>query len=232
MQASYTLGKSEDLGSQAVGSADFDNSFQPRYAFDPMDNKGLSDFDIRHNFTFQRDVGDSVRTSLTGVRARARASGWQLSSIRHGCDRAFRSARCSGFDRARAAALRRRGTAARSRRRLLAQSGARRRRSVLRSRTASRCRRLGTFGNVPRNTITGPGYGDAGHGVLQERPARPAGAGFSCARKAFNVTNHVELRPAGDDGVQLGRPRARTPARSPTIVGTARQFQFGVKVDF
>ena len=52
LQAAYTLGKSEDLGSQAVGSADFDNSFQPRYAFDPMDNKGLSDFDIRHNFSF------------------------------------------------------------------------------------------------------------------------------------------------------------------------------------
>src|SRR5439155_20958601 len=34
LQGSYTLGKSEDLGSQAVGSADFDNSFQPRYAFD------------------------------------------------------------------------------------------------------------------------------------------------------------------------------------------------------
>ncbi|MBA2304345.1 MAG: TonB-dependent receptor, partial [Acidobacteria bacterium] len=29
MQASYTWGKSEDLGSQAVGSGDFDNSFQP-----------------------------------------------------------------------------------------------------------------------------------------------------------------------------------------------------------
>src|SRR5258705_12598771 len=38
LQAAYTLGKSEDLGSQAVGSADFDNSFQPAYAFDPMSN--------------------------------------------------------------------------------------------------------------------------------------------------------------------------------------------------
>ena len=29
MQASYTLGKSIDYGSQAVGSGDFENSFQP-----------------------------------------------------------------------------------------------------------------------------------------------------------------------------------------------------------
>src|SRR6266571_908772 len=80
LQASYTLGKSEDLGSQAVGSADFDNSFQPRYAFDPMDNKGLSDFDIRHNFAFNATWELPFGRSLGGP-ARALAHGWQLSSI-------------------------------------------------------------------------------------------------------------------------------------------------------
>src|SRR5207248_3279138 len=80
MQASYTLGKSEDLGSQAIGSGDFDNSFQPRYAFDPNDNKGLSDFDIRHNFAFNATWEIPVRASWSGA-ARALAAGWQLSSI-------------------------------------------------------------------------------------------------------------------------------------------------------
>ena len=52
MQASYTFGKSIDYGSQAVGSGDFGNSFQPPYWQIPSLNKGASDFDIRHNFTF------------------------------------------------------------------------------------------------------------------------------------------------------------------------------------
>src|SRR5207247_104672 len=80
LQASYTLGKSEDLGSQAIGSADFDNSFQPRYAFDPMDNKGLSDFDIRHNFVFNYAWELPFGKSLGGV-GRALAGGWQLAGI-------------------------------------------------------------------------------------------------------------------------------------------------------
>src|SRR5204862_6037902 len=75
MQASYTFGKSEDLGSQAVGSADFDNSFQPRYAFDPIDNPALPDFDIRHNFVFNSTWEIPVPRSLGGA-AKALAEGW------------------------------------------------------------------------------------------------------------------------------------------------------------
>src|SRR5205085_2438956 len=79
VQASYTLGKSVDEGSQAVGSGDFSNSFQPPYGAIPALNKGLSDFDIRHNFsansTWQIPAGH-----LTGA-SRALASGWQLSGI-------------------------------------------------------------------------------------------------------------------------------------------------------
>src|SRR5207248_6441004 len=71
---------SEDLGSQAVGGADFDNSYQPRYAFDPNDNRGLSDFDIRHNFVFNYTWELPFGKSLTGV-AKAIADGWQLSGI-------------------------------------------------------------------------------------------------------------------------------------------------------
>src|SRR5262249_18359397 len=100
MQASYTLGKSEDLGSQAVGSADFDNSFQPRYAFVPLDNKGLSDFDIRHNFVFNCPWELPFGKSLGGL-AGALAYGWQVSGIvtvRSGIP----VTPVLGFDRARA----------------------------------------------------------------------------------------------------------------------------------
>ena len=80
LQASYTLGKSEDLGSQAVGSGDFDNSFQPAYGHDPESNKGLSDFDIRHNFVFNYTYELPLANSATGFTA-ALAHGWQFSGI-------------------------------------------------------------------------------------------------------------------------------------------------------
>src|SRR5262249_23476333 len=80
IQASYTLGKSEDLGSQAVGSGDFDNSFQPAYFAIPELNHGASDFDIRHNFVFNSTWELPFGRSLTGF-ARGLAYGWQLSNI-------------------------------------------------------------------------------------------------------------------------------------------------------
>ena len=100
MQASYTWGKSEDYGSQAVGGGDFDNSFQPAYGHDPASNEGLSDYDIRHNFVFNYTWEVPVARGATGFTA-ALAQGWQLSGII-----ALRSgvpfSPQLGFDRARA----------------------------------------------------------------------------------------------------------------------------------
>ena len=48
---SYAWAKSIDTGSTAAFSDNFVNSVQRLY-FDPKQGRGLSDFDIRHNFTF------------------------------------------------------------------------------------------------------------------------------------------------------------------------------------
>ncbi|MGH9196758.1 MAG: TonB-dependent receptor domain-containing protein, partial [Acidimicrobiia bacterium] len=100
VQASYTWGKSIDEGSQAIGSGDFDNSFQPRYGYDRSDNRGLSDFDIRHNFVVNYSYDVPFGRHLRGV-AGALASGWQLAGVI-----AARSGvpftPVLGFDRARA----------------------------------------------------------------------------------------------------------------------------------
>src|SRR6185369_15637711 len=80
LQASYTLGKSMDLGSQAVGSGDFDNSFQPAYSFDPLSNKGLSDFDVRHNFVVNSSWELPFGSGLTGLKG-GLVRGWQISGI-------------------------------------------------------------------------------------------------------------------------------------------------------
>ena len=79
-QASYTLGKSMDDGSQAIGSSDFSNSFQPRYGPDPADNWGPSDFDIRHNFVFNYSYELPLAADAHGF-VQALAGGWQISGI-------------------------------------------------------------------------------------------------------------------------------------------------------
>jgi outer membrane receptor protein involved in Fe transport len=228
LQASYTLGQSEDLGSQAIGSGDFDNSFQPRYAFDPVDNKGLSDFDIRHNFVFNYTWELPFGKSATGV-ARGLAGGWQLSGIvtlRSGIPFTPQL----GVDRARA---------------LPRSSGAGQRPNL-----ASGCTLnpvlgsptqyfdpncfslpdLGFFGDVPRNTISGPGFASWDMAVFKNLP-------FGATRRVqlrvegFNITNRANFGPPATT-VFNSDGRVANAGEITSIVGTARQFQFGVKVDF
>ena len=227
VQASYTLGKSEDLGSQAVGSADFDNSFQPRYAFDPMDNKGLSDFDIRHNFAFNA-TWEIPAGTLTGV-AHAIAGGWQVSSIvsmRSGIP----FTPVLGSDRARAAP----------------RSGGAGQRPDL----VSGCSlnpvlggadqyfdpncfslpALGTFGNVPRNTMIGPGFGSWDMAFFKNITF-PGERRIQLRAEGFNITNRVNFG-LPQSTVFNAAGRVSNAGQITTIVGSARQWQFGVKVDF
>jgi hypothetical protein len=228
LQGSYTLGKSEDLGSQAVGSADFDNSFQPRYAFDPMDNKGLSDFDIRHNVAFNATWEIPFGRSLGGA-AHALAHGWQVSSIltiRSGIP----FTPVLGVDRARA---------------LPRSGGAGQRPDLVAGCSLSpvlggadqyfdpNCfslPALGAFGNVPRNTLAGPGFGSWDMAFFRNITL-PGGRRIQLRAEGFNITNHVNLglpQPI----VFNASGRVSNTGQITTIVGSARQWQFGVKVDF
>jgi hypothetical protein len=84
-QASYTLGKAIDTGSNQLGSGDHTNEgadrlrpVPPPYALDRTDNKGLAAYDIRHNFVLNASYELPMR--LSGV-ARALAGDWVLSGI-------------------------------------------------------------------------------------------------------------------------------------------------------
>jgi hypothetical protein len=228
MQASYTLGKSEDLGSQAVGGGDFDNSFQPAYAFDPMSNKGLSDFDIRHNFVYNSTWELPFGRKLTGV-ARGLAAGWQLSgilTIRSGIP----FSPVLAFDRARA--LPRSGGAG-QRPDLVSGCSLN---PVLGGATQyfdPNCFALpaaGTLGNVPRNTLIGPGFRSLDMAIFKNL-SFGAGRRLQLRAEGFNVTNHVNFGlPA--TAVFNSAGRVGTAGQITTIVGTARQFQFGLKFEF
>lgn len=228
MQASYTLGKSQDLGSQAVGSGDFDNSFQPAYSFDRFSNKGLSDFDIRHNFVYNATWELPFGRSATGL-ARGLAYGWQLSGIltlRSGVP----FSPVLGFDRARV--LPRSGGAG-QRPDLVAGCSLN---PVLGGATLyfdPACFALpaaGTLGNVPRNTIIGPGYESLDMAIFKNF-AFGQGKRLQFRAEGFNVGNRVNFGlPAATVFNAAGL--VGNVGQITSIVGTARQFQFGLKLEF
>jgi hypothetical protein len=228
VQASYTLGKSVDEGSQAVGSGDFNNSFQPPYGAIPLLNKGLSDFDIRHNFsanaTWQIPFGDQ----LTGV-AHGVAAGWQLSGI-FTAHSGIPITPMLGFDRARA--LPRSGGAGQwpdlapgcSNNPVLGDPN---------EWFDTSCFLLpaaGTIGNLGRNTVTGPGY-EALDMALFKNLSLGGARRLQLRFEGFNITNHVNFGLPSTTVFSSSGP-VSTAGQITSIVGTARQFQFGAKITF
>lgn len=228
LQASYTWGKSEDYGSQAVGSGDFENSFQPAYGHDPESNKGLSDYDVRHNFVFNYTWEVPFAKNLTGL-AGALAHGWQLSGIVTARSGVPFSPQL-GFDRARA----------------LPRSGGAGQRPDLAPGASSNpilggheqyfdplaftFPEAGFLGNLPRNTLIGPDYASWDASLVKNfRVGERRRLQFRA--EVFNVLNRANFglpRTLVFDAVD----RVPNAGEITTTVGTARQMQFGLKFEF
>ncbi len=228
-QGSYTLGRSNDEGSLSAGSADFDNGFPPRYADDRHDNYGLSDYDVRHNFTFNYSYVLPFGEGTQGV-ARVLAAGWQLSGIV-----ALRSGvpftPVLSFDRARA----------------LPRSGGDGQRpnwapgydqsTVILGGpdryfdpNAFVLPEAGTFGDVGRNALIGPGYASWNMAVFKNvelggrRKLQLRLETFNLLNRAnFSLPSRVVFGASG---------RVENAGEITDIVGTARQIQLGVKIEF
>ena len=227
MQASYTYGNSRDEGSQAVGSGDFNNSFQPPYWQIPSLNKGPSDFDIRHNFTVNSTWELPFGRSSSGV-VHGVLGGWQLSNVvtaRSGVP----FTPMLGFDRARA----------------LPRSGGAGQWPDLVAGCSSnpvtgdpnqwfdvRCFALpaaGTIGNLGRNTVRGPRY--AAWDLALFKNFTLGGTRLQFRAEGFNITNHANFG-LPNTTVFNSSGLVSNAGQITTIVGTARQFQFGVKMNF
>jgi hypothetical protein len=228
MQASYTWGKSEDYGSQAVGSGDFDNSFQPAYGHDPASNKGLSDYDIRHNVVFNYTWELPSARAATGSVARL-AQGWQFSGIvtlRSGVP----FSPMLGFDRARA--LPRSGGAG-QRPNLAPGASAD---PVLGGPdryfdpTAFTLPDPGFLGDLPRNTLIGPGFAtwDAS---LVRNVRIGASRRLQVRLEVFNLLNRANFG-LPEATVFDASGRVANAGEITSTVGTARQMQLGLKFEF
>jgi hypothetical protein len=88
----------------------------------------------------------------------------------------------------------------------------------------------GTLGNVPRNTLIGPGFRTLDLAIFKNVPFG-AGRRLQLRAEGFNVTNHVNFGlPASTVFNSAGR--VTNAGQITSIVGTARQFQFGLKLEF
>lgn len=95
----------------------------------------------------------------------------------------------------------------------------------------------GTFGNVPRNSLRGPGYADVDMSVFKDIfPERRVHGQFQA--EAFNVFNHTNLgNPTGNVSAGTFGTITATNASTGSVnmtstVGAARIFQFAAKIIF
>jgi len=80
MQGSYTWAKSIDTGSSSIAGDTFGNSVSSLPLFDPRLRRGLSDFDIRHNFVLNYMWQIKNPSTWTGPLSYV-AKGWELGGI-------------------------------------------------------------------------------------------------------------------------------------------------------
>ena len=82
-QGSYTWSKSIDTASTSVGSDAFSNSLVGMQWFYPSVNRGLSDFDLRHNFTAHIvwDIGGPLDANAKGNMQSKLYRGWEFGTI-------------------------------------------------------------------------------------------------------------------------------------------------------
>jgi hypothetical protein len=83
IQGSYTWSKSIDTGSTSVGSDAFSNSLIGLQWFYPSVNRGLSDFDIRHNAVVHTvwDIGGPLDANAVASLPSKLVRGWELGTI-------------------------------------------------------------------------------------------------------------------------------------------------------
>jgi outer membrane receptor protein involved in Fe transport len=228
-QGSYTFGKSYDEGSQAIGSGDFSNSFQPRYAYDRSDNYGRSDFDIRHNFVFNYSYELPFGRNSNGLMA-ALAGGWQMAgivSVRSGVP----FTPVIGFDRARA-----RPRSGGAGQRPSWAPGYNRDNVILGGNTqyfdpnAFVLPAPGFFGDVERNALEGPGFATWDMSVMKNLRFGSRYRG-QFRFEVFNVLNRANFGlPTSTVFNSAGR--VENTGEITNIVGTARQMQLGFKFEF
>ncbi|MEO5895543.1 MAG: TonB-dependent receptor [Vicinamibacterales bacterium] len=225
--ASYSLGNSVDDGSTDVGQTDLQaNASLPQDPDDPLSSRGPSDFDVRHNFSAHFSAVIPWSSNAPGALG-AVLGGWQLNGIASLSSGAPFTA-LIGFDNART-----RSRANSQHPNLVAGYSSN---PILGGPDqyfdplAFSLPAAGTFGNLERNTLRGPGLA-----VLDMSLVKMIGVGrqrhMELRVEGFNILNRANFgRPAAvifDAAGRVGNAGRITNTSTP-----GRQVQLGVKLVF
>jgi hypothetical protein len=224
---SYSLGKAVDDGSTDVGQSDLQsNASLPMDPDDPLGHRGLADFDVRHNFSAHFSGVLPWGRNSTGFAAAA-LGGWQVNGIVTLSSGGPFSAMV-GFDNAR-----NRSRANSQRPNLVPGYSSN---PVLGGPdqyfdpNAFSLPAAGTYGNLGRNTLTGPGLALVDLSLVKhivighERRLEVRAEGFNILNRAnFARPNAVIFDAAG---------RVGSAGRITNTVTPGRQIQLGLKAVF
>jgi hypothetical protein len=244
LQFAYAYSKAIDQGS-GVGTEAFPQGQGSSYYWDKAMSRGRAAFDIRNNSVTNLTY-DFPQTSLTGV-AGALANGWQVSGILSLADgSAFQLE--DGGNRAQRAAMTRRGTG--GLRPNLIPGGNNSpvlggpdlyydpTQFVSSTCTGARvCRagdpdyREGYFGNLGRNTLTGPGLATFDFS-LNKNFRLTEEKRLQFRSEFFNLFNHANFALPDFDPFLSSGARDSQAGRITSTNTTARQIQFALKFIF
>lgn len=232
LQASYTWSKSMDVASGTAQTKVSGATTSVMDAYDIQRDRSRSDFHALHNFVgnfiWELPFGPERRwgSGLTGM-AGMLLGGWQVSGV-------FRAISGSpvnvevGFNRSRSGSV---GTAMQERPDLVQGAS---QDPVLGTAekwfdpTSFQLQEAGTFGNLGKNTVTGPNMRTLDMSILKTTPAF-AGTRLQVRAEIFNVFNRVNLG-APANTVFNASGRVGSAGRITDTSTAARQMQLAVKL--
>ncbi|MGI8743943.1 MAG: TonB-dependent receptor domain-containing protein [Bryobacteraceae bacterium] len=237
LKAVYTWSKSIDLGSNTFSDNESTNTSGTAYAFLPRLQKGVSDFDVTHNFVLNYSWTLPALASYNGL-SRAVLGGWELGGIFSARSGAPFSVTLQ-TDRARTGDSRVRSTSGGQRPDFNALPGCSP--NAINPGNPSNYIRtecfsfpaLGTLGNLGRNTLRGPGLQELDFSLFKNWLIWHERVKLQFRAEAFNALNKANYQA----------PKTKIFDGSGNVISTAnqltsptqtseRQIQFGLKLNW
>src|SRR5215472_8029528 len=197
LRAAYTWSKSIDLGSNTFSDNEGTNTSGNSYAFLPQLQKGVSDFDLTHNFVFHYSWA-IPSGALTGA-ARTVLGGWELGGIFTACSGAPFTVTIQ-TDRARTGDSRVRSSSGGQRPDFNPGPGCTPNATNpgnIANYIRTECfswPALGTLGNLGRNTLRGPRLQEDDFSLFKNFPLFGDRARLQFRTEAFNLFNHANFQ--------------------------------------
>jgi hypothetical protein len=234
IQGSYTWSKSIDTGSSSVAGDTFGNSVSSLPIFDTHLNRGLSDFDIRHNLVISSLWQIPAPQSWTGFQGFI-TKGWQLGGIFQASSGLPFTATIGGdplgLNSADTYDFPNRLNTPECRNPVNPGNA----QHYIKTECFTLPANGTLLGNAGRNTLIGPGLTNVDLSVYKTTPVKWVSENFKIQFRAevFNALNHPNFSPPSNPNRQIFNSSLApiaTAGRLTATATTARQIQFALKM--